>query len=75
MESKSLAGVRHCGCITAALSVRGGTDWGPSTTEKDVREFYVEMAKSGREVVWLDNEEIRARWGICPHEDEEEEIA
>lgn len=65
MEGKSLAGVRPCGCITSAMAV--STDPRYRTTEKDVRDFYADMARTGREVRWIDTEEIRAQMGPCLH--------
>lgn len=69
-EGKALAGVRPCGCITAAMSIDGpaGTEDWAYATEKDVREFYVDMAKSGREVRWMDADELRSSLTFkCPH--------
>jgi hypothetical protein len=63
-EGKMLAGVRPCGCITAALAIDGPTPEYYST-EKDVREFYASMAKSGRETRWITEDDIRSKLGPC----------
>jgi hypothetical protein len=58
---KSFAGVRECGCVTAALSA----EW---ATQTDVREFYREMADSGREVRRMSTVELRQKLTLsCPH--------
>jgi hypothetical protein len=67
MEGKALAGVRPCGCVTAALSIKGPEDW-CHATEKDVREFYASMCASGREVRYMDIEDLRAALTMeCQH--------
>lgn len=67
MEGKALAGVRPCGCITAAMSITGPEEW-MCATEKEVRDFYADMAKSGREVRWMDVEKLRTDLEFnCPH--------
>lgn len=72
MEGKSLAGIRHCGCVTAALAIRDADIDYAQTTEKDVRDFYADMATSGREVRWMDDEEIRAKLFQCTHDNRPE---
>lgn len=66
-EGQGLAGISACGCVTAALSVTKHDGY-PGTTEKNVRDFYADMAKSGREVRWMPVDEIRAR--IFEHDDD-----
>jgi hypothetical protein len=70
-EGKDLAGVRSCGCITAAMVVKfpPGQEYANATV-KEVREFYASMAESGREVRWMPTEEISAGLTMgCPHRD------
>lgn len=51
-QADSLIGVRDCGCITAWMSLE-------HSTKREVKEFYGEMASSGREV--------RGQIGECTH--------
>jgi hypothetical protein len=61
--STALVGVRRCGCITAAL-VEGYAD------KDEVREFYVTMADTDREVRRMGCDEAKASPHFlgCPHE-------
>ena len=55
-------GVRPgCGCVTAWLSA-------DHADEREVREFYAEMAKSGREVRFMSLDDVREKIGSCAHE-------
>lgn len=59
-EAQSLAGYEACGCISAAFSVKH------EPTEAQVRRFYSDMAQTGREVRWTDDEVIRTKlFGTC----------
>lgn len=50
-----------CGCLTAWMS-------GSHSTPREVREFYANMAKTGRDVRRMAlTEENRARLAKCPH--------
>jgi hypothetical protein len=59
-------GVRQpCGCITAWISA-------DHSTEREIREFYAEMAKTGREVrrAPLDGPDgLRWQMSSCEHKD------
>lgn len=59
----ALVGVNRCGCITAAM-VEGFA--GP----EEVKEFYVSMAETDREVRRMDVDEAKATEHFlgCPHE-------
>jgi hypothetical protein len=59
-EPDSLVGVRDCGCITAWMDIE-------HSTKKEVREFYAEMATTGREVRRVSLDDIRDRIGRCEH--------
>lgn len=65
-EGMCLAGVGQCGCVTAALSIGSPDeeDW-VRATEKDVRDFYVDMGKSGRGVEWMTADAINSRGIGC----------
>jgi len=57
--SDSLIGVRPCGCVTAWCS--------RASAPEDIRDFYREMADSGRRVEITDLETAKRLLGKCPH--------
>ena len=58
MTSDSLIGVRDCGCVTAWMAVK-------NATPKEIRDFYAEMARSGREVRKANLIDVHDKIGRC----------
>jgi hypothetical protein len=59
-QPDSLIGVRSCGCATAWMSLE-------HATKREVREFYRDMADTGRDVRSVRLDDVRDQICRCEH--------